>query len=487
MRVAALVVVAVLVTPLASGFDFIKVVDTDTQVPGKTEKFLYFGAPSLNRDGAIVFCGAGSGPTGLYTSIGGELRVVADAGTPIPGQTTTFAHGFRSYGASIDGETIAFYAFTQSTELGGGVYLWKDGHVTCIADMSTPVPGGTATFNSIEDAFGFGPFSHPALAGEDVAFRASADNPRQRGVYARVGGKLDVVADLTMPVPSGTGNFSFLGAEISMLGGRVAFRAEGFDLQRGIYTNLTGPLAKVVDKTDPIPGGTGTFTSVNYPWFDAGKIFFTGEGQDGQQGLYAWDGASLSVIVDRSTAIPEGTGTFADYQFNRSQPSSDGGKVLFRAVGAGGQEGIYLKGLGTSIKVIDTSDELDGKSIVSLTTGPQTSRAGRFGFLAGFADGSSGIYIAVAPFLRGDSNLDGSIDLSDALKILFFLFVTENSGHSCQKSLDADDTGNIGITDTIWLLRYLFLSGPPPSQPCPACGVDETPDDLTCERAGACS
>ena len=329
----ALILVSALIEPARTAvhdFEFVTIIDVQTSVPGGHGTFSIFGAPSIDGDGNLVFCGRSDvDAPGIYAVVRGSLRVVADASTPIPGQDTTFAHGFRSYGASIDQGNIAFYAFTQSTELGGGVYLWKDGAVDLVADGNTPVPGGTATFNSIEDPLGFGPFSHPPISGVDVAFRAAADNPRQRGVYVRVGGTLDVVADLNDPVPDGIGDFTFLGADITIANGKVAFRGEGKEFQRGIYTNLTGPLTKVVDTTDSIPGGTGHFTSVEYPLFDGSTILFPGEGADGQQGIYVWDGGSISKVVDRGTPIPDGAGTFTGFAFNVSQLCADGGDVVF--------------------------------------------------------------------------------------------------------------------------------------------------------------
>jgi len=471
----------------AGGFEHVKVADTNSTVPGRDGNFLFLGVPSIDGEGRVVFCGhVDPGGSGLYLADAGGLRVVADRETPIPGQPgNTFAHGFRSYGASIDAGAVAFYAFTQSTELGGGVYLWRDGEVARIADGGTPVPGGTATFNAIEDPLGFGPFSHPAVHGGVVAFRAAADTPRQRGIYAGTEGALRVIADLTTPVPGWTGAFTFLSAEISLEDGKTAFRAEGTGPLRGIYSDLAGVLEKVADTTDPIPGGTGNFTSVEFPWLDGGAVYFVGRGSGGQQGIYLRAGGEVSVVVDLSTPIPGGSGTFTDFEFATSQPSSRGGYVVFRGRGAGGQEGIYIRGPGSLLEVIDRSDILDGKAVASLATGSGSARGGALAYLAGFSDGSSGIYIALPAFCRGDTNSDGGIDVGDAITILLRLFLGRPGG-DCPKGSDIDDDGEVDLSDAVSVLGYIFLDRAPPAPPFPGCGVDSTLDDLPCASGETC-
>jgi len=48
-------------------------------------------------------------------------------------------------------------------------------------------------------------------------------------------------------------------------------------------------------------------------------------------------------------------------------------------------------------------------------------------------------------------------------------------------------TGYIDISDTIYLLNYLFVSGPFPPAPGPnSCGLDPTSDTLDCLLTGGC-
>ena len=484
--------------------EFFRLVDTATPAPGGAGTFYLFGSPSLDAEGNVVFYayvypdgGAESGDgRGLYLAAGGELRVIADRSTPIPGTATTFAHGFRSCGASIDGGRVAFYAYTRPSESGCGVYLWKDGEVTPVADENTPIPGDIGTFNGGEDGLGFGPFSHPSIRGGEIAFRgAGADVPRQRGIYAWVDGQLDVIADLKTPIPSCPGLFSFFSAEISVDGGKLAFRAEGFGPRRGIYTNLTGALTKIADTADPIPDGDGLFTSVEFPRLDGGKVYFAGFGANGQQGIYVGDGTSIARIVDTRTPIPWGAGTFTNFSIRPEQFSASAGAVLFRGEGAGGQQGIYFARGPQIEKVIDISDALDGKTPIALNIGPEALRDSALAFTATFCDSrdaqgnciySSAIYVGSPVFLRGDVNSDGETDLSDAISVLIHLFVAAPAHVPCMKSEDADDSGDVSVGDAISILRFLLLAGPAPPLPFPRCGFDPTPDGLACERFPAC-
>lgn len=81
--------------------------------------------------------------------------------------------------------------------------------------------------------------------------------------------------------------------------------------------------------------------------------------------------------------------------------------------------------------------------------------------------------------IRGDTNSDGEINLTDAIATLLALF-QGGENVACEDAADADDSGIINITDAIYLLGSLFLGGPSPPSPHPGCGVDVTADELTC-------
>ncbi len=91
-------------------------------------------------------------------------------------------------------------------------------------------------------------------------------------------------------------------------------------------------------------------------------------------------------------------------------------------------------------------------------------------------------------FRRGDVDDTGDLRLTDAVRILGFLF-TGGEPPGCVDAADADDSGDVRLTDAIVILQFLFLGGPEPGAPFPDCGVDPTPNeagDLGCESAPAC-
>jgi len=83
-------------------------------------------------------------------------------------------------------------------------------------------------------------------------------------------------------------------------------------------------------------------------------------------------------------------------------------------------------------------------------------------------------------FIRGDSNRDGEVNISDPITILDHLF--GGVPLSCLDAGDFDDSGAVNITDPIAILDYLFKAGvkPTPPAPFPDAGADPTADGLDC-------
>jgi len=82
-------------------------------------------------------------------------------------------------------------------------------------------------------------------------------------------------------------------------------------------------------------------------------------------------------------------------------------------------------------------------------------------------------------FVRGDANSDGSVDISDPVRILNYLYDTGQI--LCFKAADANDDGKVDISDPSYILNFLFKDGPSIKQPFPEKGFDPTQDELVCK------
>ncbi len=83
-------------------------------------------------------------------------------------------------------------------------------------------------------------------------------------------------------------------------------------------------------------------------------------------------------------------------------------------------------------------------------------------------------------FLRGDSNDDGVMDISDAVTTLLYLFIDKAFELDCEDAADSNDDGALDISDASYALNSLFLGGPPPPSPFSRAGCDPTEDALSC-------
>jgi hypothetical protein len=117
--------------------------------------------------------------------------------------------------------------------------------------------------------------------------------------------------------------------------------------------------------------------------------------------------------------------------------------------------------------------EVVAESVLDRTRVPGTLRAGS-------------ITVKGPPrFVRGDSNLDGTLEIADAIRILSFLFVG-GAEPRCGDADDADDDGARSMTDAIVILGFLFVGSRPPPAPWPDCGADPTEDALDCGDSPRC-
>lgn len=187
------------------------------------------------------------------------------------------------------------------------------------------------------------------------------------------------------------------------------------------------------------------------------------------------DGATTSCAVDVQEPLPSPVAGFT--------PSVSGGSaplIVDFVDNSSGEINTWLWNYGdgfTSLEQNPTHTFTDpGSFEVTLTVaGP-----------GGVDSISSTIVVTAAsvPFVRGDANSDGVLDVSDPVQTLDYIF---GSGQvTCLSSMDFDDGGILDIADAISQLSFIFGIGVAPSAPFPDCGVDPTPDSLGCIATTNC-
>jgi hypothetical protein len=72
-------------------------------------------------------------------------------------------------------------------------------------------------------------------------------------------------------------------------------------------------------------------------------------------------------------------------------------------------------------------------------------------------------------FIRGDTNCDSEVNLTDAVGIIDAVFLGAGPV-CCRAASDSNSDGEVNVTDVIHILDFSFLGGPRPAAPFPECG-----------------
>ncbi len=178
------------------------------------------------------------------------------------------------------------------------------------------------------------------------------------------------------------------------------------------------------------------------------------------------NGALRVQVLRDQTVILEVQGTFTEddktVYYSANIP-------LETAIGAPGPSGVGARE-GDVVGAI----LLDGKPLKLKLTPPPLAAG-----VVTRVDGTSGGGPPEVRFSRGDCSPDLAVDLSDAVRVLGYLFLGGGEP-SCLDACDGDSSGSIDLTDAVYILGFLFLGGPAPLAPGPSCGIDDTPSGLGC-------
>ena len=122
-----------------------------------------------------------------------------------------------------------------------------------------------------------------------------------------------------------------------------------------------------------------------------------------------------------------------------------------------------------------------------MLTNRKSSRAVAAACLAAALAGAAAPLESAQRFRRGDVNADAALDISDALRLLGFLYIGIPNRLGCEDAADANDDGELNIADPVRTLTYLFGGGPELPAPFAGCGDDATVDALGCESYDICA
>ena len=253
----------------ANGFSV--VAERTTLFPGTTVNFAFFGGP-LVENGMTLVSGVGAGGmSGIYLGDGGELTVVADVFTRVPGARGTFA---QFGGMAIGGSRTIFQGSDGSFR--PGIYARApQGALSPVATARTPIPNGIGNFEFVDQA---------ALDDSSVVFRGGTLD--SVGLYLGRGSRTSVVADTSTVILGYSGTFGFFeqpdleDGALAFVGGDATFS------HYGVYSWGAAGLGLVADISTVLPDGSGSFVGFGSPTVASTGVVFLGVATSGEYGLY---------------------------------------------------------------------------------------------------------------------------------------------------------------------------------------------------------
>jgi hypothetical protein len=224
----------------------------------------------------------------------------------------------------------------------------------------------------------------------------------------------------------------------------------------------------LLSRNDSIPGGSGKQYAIIYEYTDDHVDFFAPARLFGDDPRA--EGASLIPLADTDwhhLAYTNDGATWAGYLDGEEFFSRE---LVFALddtfssswwIGAARPTSNYVHGAFDEVRIYNYG--LSGEEIAALVeTTPETT------------------------LKRGDANVDGQLNIADAIFVLGYLFGNAETP-SCEDAADCNDDGELNIADAIAALGHLFGGTGPLPDPFTVCGPDPTADDLGCEVFPPCA
>ncbi|MCC6968623.1 MAG: hypothetical protein IT434_00215 [Phycisphaerales bacterium] len=333
---------------LAQPWSFTKIVDTDTMVPGGTGTYTGFDAISIDS-GRVGFIGSDSSfYFGVYDSLGGAPRKIADRFTDLPNANEKFQSDlFRLLpGTAAGGSSMSF--FGAGTTL-GGLYTHDGTSLRVLVDNSVHIPNST-------DFFGVDIAAHD-VHGEDAVFRARGMTNGLSGVYRKRGANFETVADQTMNPPNRSDLFGFF-SSFRLAGASTFFSADTTSGYQAIYKCHGGVVSTIVDDTMSLPDGR-RFSNPTGVRPDGDGLLFRATIASNHRVLATKFGDSIQLLVDDAIDPPGPSTSFNGI----NQFEYQNGTLVFGA----NDFTIYTNYGGSLQRVVGPGDIIDGKVVTGAT------------------------------------------------------------------------------------------------------------------------
>jgi hypothetical protein len=309
-------------------------VSNATLTPGGASSFNAF--TSVSASGLRFVFGANfEGFDGAFLSSASTgLITIADT-KPISDSGSKL---FDTVGApSVDGDIVSVWAFTPNSSVADEGIFQTTNRITeqnRIVRLGQTLPGSNQIFTD----FGTGPVNG---GGASLFWGKSASN---EGLYVSSGGGfVSVFADSNMTIPGQTAPLTGIRQNFSFDGTFAAFIGAGNFSVPTIYLASQGSAISIASLFDAIPDGFGTFSDFQDVAVSGDRVVFTATGPQNQQGLYAWINGDIITLVDRASDL-EDEKSVSRVRIGRE--SFDGDIIAFIAEFTDGSSGVYTFDLG---------------------------------------------------------------------------------------------------------------------------------------------
>ena len=337
----------------------------------------------------------------LWSAHAQTFTLIADNRTPVPGGTGTFG-GFYDNRAIHQGDVV-FIGFGSAG--GTGIYSFRNGQLALVADTHTTVPGTTSpftTFGDVDIARGLVAFTGGWSGGNQGVFLQSGQGPLQAWATTATTGKkyfqgltlyhrklvvtggvklvdgfgnhsesvmsiprqdvAEVLLDTTSPKPEG-GTFVGYDQTVKLASTGLTFTEiirNAIPITAGIYQLAYGSTVPVLvaNQQTLVPNGSGSFRGYLGIDWDGGEVAFSGLTSTGAFLYAATSPSTVRVIVDSSTPMPGGS-----FFLGVANPVAyEGGTFVFEGYG-GGPTGLFTSQDGVITTVLRAGDQLNGRTV----------------------------------------------------------------------------------------------------------------------------